>query len=396
MNYNTRSRASASISLEGEPSSTNPERQTTLADILDALHELRKENRALHDRIRALEDNGSANHSVTPSESDNEPSPVPSPITTVQRDPKVASPDPFSGKVSEFQNFIAQCTLTLTICPNTYPTDEKRVLFVISHLKGGPLTWARDIIFDNKHPLRNDYTAFKTALTDIYGDRAYKTECEDRILTLTQTGSASLYAQKFQALAAPLELDDKAKCFMFYRGLNSEVKRAIITAGRAAFFQALVDQAVNFDQLFFQQLRQEKRDFKDESTLPTKRRRTSGTTENDYPTMPSTKPPLARTSPPRSPPRFIASRPRSPLTDMQKEYRRQNKLCLYCADPNHIVANCHRAPKTHTPFVKPNANKISVSNLNCPRTPTLAYPVPIRPATAPPGPENWTSQHLRA
>src|SRR5436190_21105114 len=90
-----------------------------------------------------------------------------------KKDPKIALPDMFTGKVAEFQNFIAQCTLSLTLCPITYPEDEDRVLFVILCLRGTPLTWVRDIIFDRKHPLRKNYTAFEAAHTNLYGDHAY-------------------------------------------------------------------------------------------------------------------------------------------------------------------------------------------------------------------------------
>ena len=49
------------------------------------------------------------------------------PIAHRPKDPKLAL---FSGKISEFRNFMAQCTLTFTMCLNTYSTDEKKVLFI--------------------------------------------------------------------------------------------------------------------------------------------------------------------------------------------------------------------------------------------------------------------------
>ena len=62
-----------------------------------------------------------------------------------RRDPKVPSPPEFSGNVLEFRNFMSQCTLTFTMCPNTYVTDEHKVLFIISLLRGTAMTWAHDI-----------------------------------------------------------------------------------------------------------------------------------------------------------------------------------------------------------------------------------------------------------
>src|SRR5436190_22905605 len=65
------------------------------------------------------------------------------PADRTPKDPKLTPPPEFSGKISEYRNFIAQYTLTFTMCPNTYNNDEKKVLFVISRLRGTALPWAR-------------------------------------------------------------------------------------------------------------------------------------------------------------------------------------------------------------------------------------------------------------
>ena len=86
------------------------------------------------------------------------------------RDPKVEPPPEFSGKISEFPNFMAACSLVFTLCPNTYSTHERKVLFVISRLRGMAMSWARTIAEDPNHPYRKDYPAFKTALSTLYSD----------------------------------------------------------------------------------------------------------------------------------------------------------------------------------------------------------------------------------
>ena len=62
------------------------------------------------------------------------------PLPHSVKDPKVPTSSEFSDKISEFGNFIAQCSLTFTMCPNTYVRDEQKVLFVISLLRGTALT----------------------------------------------------------------------------------------------------------------------------------------------------------------------------------------------------------------------------------------------------------------
>src|SRR5271169_198295 len=185
-----------------------------------------------------------------------------------RRDPRIPSPPEFNGKVSEFRNFMAQCTLTFHMCPNTYVTDEQKVLFIISLLRGTALTWARDIPEQEDHLLRNDYSAFKRALSNLYLDRNLKAACEDKLSRLRQTKSAAAYAVEFQSTVAPLGLNDDAECLFFYLGLKSEVKDDLATVGRATTLTALIDQAVGIDQRKHQRRLEEKSDPPSSSSSP--------------------------------------------------------------------------------------------------------------------------------
>src|SRR4030095_4144660 len=109
------------------------------------------------------------------------------------KDPKLAPPPEFFGKVSEYRNFITQCTLAFTLCPNTYPDDEKKVLFVISRLRGTALSWAREIVENKEHLLRKDYNAFQSAMANVYLDQNYRDTCETKLNSLRQTKSAAAY-----------------------------------------------------------------------------------------------------------------------------------------------------------------------------------------------------------
>src|SRR5438045_4896350 len=84
--------------------------------------------------------------------------PVQHPLANpVRKDPKLPPPPEFSGKISEFRNFMAQCNLVITLCPNTHSTDEEKLLFVISRLRGDAMSCARPIAEDAAHTLRSTY-----------------------------------------------------------------------------------------------------------------------------------------------------------------------------------------------------------------------------------------------
>ena len=78
-------------------------------------------------------------------------------------------------------------------------------------------------------------------------------KCEDKIKLLEQMNSAASYTQAFQTFTASLDFDKKSKCLIFFGKLKSEVKMAIIVVGCSMEFQDLINQAIKFDQLFYQQ-----------------------------------------------------------------------------------------------------------------------------------------------
>lgn len=163
-------------------------------------------------------------------------------------EPKMTPPTKFSGKNSEFLGFMTHCEVTFQMCPRTYNSDKRKVMFVIMNLDGVPLRWAQDIFTDKKHPYRKNYKAFRKALFSVYDNHTYRQDAEDKLLALKQTKSASAYAVEFQTLAAALKYNDDALRGMFFKGLKGTVKTAIMQQGRATTFERLRDQAVHFDQ----------------------------------------------------------------------------------------------------------------------------------------------------
>ena len=274
-----------------------------------------------------------------------------------RKDPKVPSPPEFSGKVSEFRNFMAQCTLTFYMCPNTYVTDEQKVLFIISLFRGSALTWARDIPEQPDHHLRKDYSAFKKALSNLYLDRNLKAASEDKLSRLCQTKSAAAYAVEFQSTVAPLGLNDDAECLFFYLGLKPEIKDDLATVGRATTLTALIDQVVGIDQRKYQRRLEEKKSNPSSSSTPSGSRDSSRDSKSK-PQNPASANLVSQSNSSNS------SKPHGPLTDAEKARRKQKGLCVYCADPAHVWANCPRrlanAAKANTlPVVPPYSQHLS-------------------------------------
>jgi Retrotransposon gag protein len=255
------------------------------------------------------------------------------------REPKVPPPPEFYGKVSEYRNFIAQCTVTFVMCPHTYNTNERKVLFIVSLLRGNALTWAREIPADKNHPLRNDYDSFKIALDNLYLDRNYNALCEDKLCELRQEKSVALYATEFKSLVSPLDFNDPAKRCMFYRGLSSTVKTGLVTMGRASDFEGLVDQAIALDQRQYQARREEKKSSNSAKPRPPQQGGKPSTSFSQQTRPQINVAPVAKPH---------ASYHRPPLSSDEKDRRRLNNLCIYCASPEHSTGSCPLTKKPHS------------------------------------------------
>ena len=228
------------FTAHGPPSPTplddHPESSLSIGEsIVAEYNDLATVNREALRRINKLEGNADSSHtSLGPQEQ--------------SREPRVKPPPEFSGSISKFPNFIATCTLVFTLCPHTYSTDERKVLYIVSRLRGTAMSWAHNIAENPSHQYRCDYPAFKTTLSSLYSDCNLRARNEDKLSYLTQTKSAAAYVVKFQSLIEPLELDDNAKCLLFHKNLKSGVEDVIANVGRASTFKLLLDQAISIDQ----------------------------------------------------------------------------------------------------------------------------------------------------
>ena len=303
--------------------------------------------------------------------------PVAEPVREPIREPKVNKSPEFHGKLSEYETFISQCTLTFTLCPHTYRKDEQKVLFVVSYLRGNARDWARPILRDPQHRLRNDFTSFKEALDNIYADRNIKQKAMDKLGALAQTKSCAAYAAEFEHVVAPLNLDPDSKRTMFYKGLDPNIKKALVYFPEAEDFDEFLKQCISVDQRLFH-LRREEKSIAKSAKFPSKRPHedsklpdtsskkpyvasSSGNSANSGTRQPSA-PASSRTFKPK--PKFNGPRPA--ISDEERERRRLEKLCYRCASPAHMANDC--------PLGKTNSSNVTVTGPAPEYFPRIASP----------------------
>ena len=279
-------------------------------------------------------------------------------------EPKVGEPSKFGGKQSEFLSFITQCDAIFRMCAYSYPNDEYKVLFIITHLEGNALRWARDILANDEHPYRKDYKAFRSALFSLYDNHTYHQDAEDKLMSLKQTKSASAYAVEFQTLSASLNWNEEALCGRFFWGLKSTVKDAIMQQGRARKFDELRDQAVRFDQ-HQHRMRVEEQN-RERPQAPGNRMQ--------YPSTPIRPP---RYSTPTNHGNLPQKR-RFPPSSEERERRRALHLCFRCGGEGHTLNECPRKRRQGVVNAAPWRGQTRSRSHTPAPTPTH------RPLTAPP------------
>jgi len=380
---------------EGDPE-TRSTQTITAEDIQQILAELRATREQLQDtqeqlltatnRLDALEGIRARSHTPPDDESvralpPGSPPPLQPPVAAQpdpSRDPRPPKTSVFTGKVSEFRNFLAQCSLTFALCPNTYAKDEQKVLFVIGNLRGTPLTWAREVAINKAHPLRNDYNSFEAALSSLYLDRNLKAICEDKLVNLRQTKSVASYSVEFESIIGPLELRDNAKCIFFHLGLKSGIKKSIAIVGRAEKYAELKDQAIAIDQRKHQLLLEEQRPTLAPTSVSGNRLSPSSRQDSNSirPTAPQFKSSSSNSRPQPAKPFSSSSSgfrkqpsqpfvPRGPLTEEEKQFREKHNLCRYCADPKHTTDNCPE-------IARKNNNKVNAIQISPSPSPPLS------------------------
>ena len=304
------------------------------------------------------------------------PSPSPAPDSTriappprPTRSMKAKAPKPFSGEDrSALEAFLSQCRLVFLVNPESFPSEQQKVLYSGSYLEGIAYAWFEPLLRrydpDSDAPPPDELSSFKSfsaALAKMFGDPdLVKTKTRD-LRTLRQTTSVTVYASEFQRLRAFISWNDQAFYDQFYDGLRENVKDGLANAEiRATTLEELIQKAQKIDNRIAERI-SEKKSAHGTASLPPSRKPLASSDQprpvaavpapwRPAPTAPRTQPPTpsrlqvpAFTADGTTPMELDAGRRggfRPKLTPEQLEYRRVNNLCAYCGGAGHYSREC--------------------------------------------------------
>lgn len=151
------------------------------------------------------------------------------------RESKVAKPEKFSGKKGgEVYKWFAQLRLVFRGNPRGYRSEEDKIACALSYMTGAAQSWAMPILQaldeGRPHELLSNYDAFREAVISVYGDMDRRSNAEDRLGKIRQTGSVATYISTFNESAAQVDWNESSLVARFRGGLKDEVLDSIATA----------------------------------------------------------------------------------------------------------------------------------------------------------------------
>ena len=228
--------------------------------------------------------------------------------TKSAKDPKVNDPKEFDGKTpSLLPTFLFQVGLVFKAKPSTYPTEESKVTYAMTFLRGPVEAFVQQCLEkEESPPWLTDFSSFADLLKSAFGNPDIIGDISRKIRRLKQTDRVATYATDFRLLAGQLNWNNDALVSQFFDGLSDQIQDELAKTVYPKDLGELIDHAVRVDNLL-QSRKTNLAHLRPTSTVPT-------------------------------------ARPGQRLTEPQKEYRRKNNLCMYCGGADHLVRSCPVRP----------------------------------------------------
>jgi hypothetical protein len=257
------------------------------------------------------------------------PALAPSPLApSVDRPLKAREPRMYNGTTAEVEPFIDEIETNIRL--QRMNNDLDKTGYLSTYLKdGNAKTWYYTIKSYNVSLLSN-FPAFIAAFRAHFADPNYSRTALRKIKALKQQGSCASYTARFLELLPHVNFSDQTKLGQFKEGLKPAVRdlcRGV--RPKPAKFDEYLNLAIDFDNDLH------------EDELATRER-----SHSSRPSASSSRPaPRHVASPPAAssevvPMEVDAVKFRGPLTEAEKDRRRQLGLCMYCAGAGHNADTC--------------------------------------------------------
>ncbi|OMH84328.1 Retrotransposon-derived protein PEG10 [Zancudomyces culisetae] len=236
-------------------------------------------------------------------------------------EPHVALPEKFSGaRKDNIKNFMSTVKTVFRLQPSRFPSSDSKVLYIGTLLTDNAQTWFRTLEESN-HPALLDINNFFALLGHTYGDPNSTWKAQMRLSKIRQgTSNCLTYSTLFKSIALEADFNEAALIKLFYDGLNDEIKDTLSTMDRIpGDFELYTALCIRIDNRIAQRRTERLRR---EPWIPNRTFSRKDTESMDIDIIGTKR-----------------------LTEDERDHRRYNKLCFYCANPNHTLKECPRKMK---------------------------------------------------
>jgi hypothetical protein len=184
------------------------------------------------------------------------------PRTTGIPVPKIPQSDPFTGDRFELDTYLTRCQHVFLTQPNLFLTEQQKVLYVASYLKGAAYSWMKPLVQEYAKGLivPVEFTSFQKyseSLTRMYGDPDIVKSMTREMNALGRTSSA--YASEFRRLQAYVAWNDQALFNRFYNVLRDNVKDGLVhEKPRPVLLETLIAAALRIDARIYERILERK------------------------------------------------------------------------------------------------------------------------------------------
>ena len=254
--------------------------------------------------------------------------------------PKLPDPRTFDGSRTSraLTNHLYDVKQHFKVDPLKFPTDDLKIVFAASFLKDTARTWYQTLDDSPTGPPWSTFEQYEEQLQSNFSEINPLDYWLNKWDNLSQRSSVSAYLADFNAVAAHLDLTDQIKMHHFRRNLKDEVLNQLALLPEPTTFDDLVKLSNQIDGRLFAQRRSKNTP----STSSNKPRPTGSNVKAHRAPAPVN---VSISTPGPVPMQLDNTQRRGPLTEAEKQRRRDNKLCLYCGEPGHIANVCPNKSK---------------------------------------------------
>src|SRR3984885_4076910 len=267
---------------------------------------------------------------------------------------KVREPDTFDGAdPQKLRDFLISCNLHFHDRPHVFSSDEKKILFILSYLKGAAINWFEPGLMDptNSTHWMWDFPIFINELEANFGPHNPVGDAEKALneLSMKENSRIVKYNVEFWKLASKLDWNESALCARYFHGLLLRLCTEVLRGGKPTTLAALHLKAQDTDEIYWMM----KEEANHESKAPVKKdHKSSNSNHNSKPAnndaSSSANPSKPNSSSNKSNMKNSKEKPKDytkvgkngKLTNEEHKCRMREGLCLYCGEKGHVAHDC--------------------------------------------------------